>query len=80
MTLTQIKEPILYHYQNPTDVQFFVDHVGGPFTVIFTKKNGEQRKVTGIKTEQQGTYVTMLSTEGGYKKFNIGRVLYIGEM
>lgn len=81
-TLKHKEQPKLFHYINPTEVYHFLNMVGGrPLTVIFTKKNIEQRKVTGIvaeTTDFNGGYIT-LHTLYGYKKFHTGRVLWIGE-
>jgi hypothetical protein len=50
MTVAQkTQEPRLYHFLSTTEVQHFLNNIGGrPFTVIFMKKNGEQRKITGV--------------------------------
>jgi hypothetical protein len=70
-----------YHYLSPTEVQFFLDNIGGqPFKVIFTKKDMSQRQVIGVldvsNTEHKQNVPVM--TDEGWKCFNIGRVLWIG--
>jgi hypothetical protein len=84
MTVAQkTQEPRLYHFLSTTEVQHFLNNIGGrPFTVIFMKKNGEQRKLTGVldtSAHKQDNDVNFL-TEEGWKRFNIGRVLWIQEV
>lgn len=75
-------EPRLYHFLSTTEVQHFLNNIGGrPFTVIFMKKNGEQRKITGVldtSVVERKNDVPVLTDEG-WKSFNLGRVLWIQE-
>lgn len=64
-------------------VQFFLDNLRPmeSFTVIFMKKDGSQRKLTGTldpegKTRKED--VPVMTTEGEWKSFNINRVLSLG--
>ena len=66
-------------------VQMFLDNIGeAEFTVIFLKKDGTQRKLTGrldpMATTRKENVPVMCSEEGAWKSFNINRVLYLGEV
>jgi hypothetical protein len=65
-------------------VQHFLDHThdySRPLTVIFLKKDGTQKKVTGVleKSDKRSDNVAIQdpTKPRGYSSFNINRVLYI---
>ena len=66
---------------NVEEVQMFLDNldVGQEFTVIFTKKDGEQRKITGrlIPSDGPRKENVPIDTDEGIKSFNINRVLLL---
>lgn len=78
-------EPRLYHFLSTTEVQHFLNNIGGrPFTVIFMKKYGEQRKLTGTldtkSTERKNDVPICIDpATNDWRQFNIGRVLWIQE-
>ena len=65
-----------------TTVQNFLDNIGGsPFTVTFLKKDGTERKVTGMldttkNTRSENVPVMDLET-GSWKSFNVNRVVWM---
>lgn len=70
-----------YTHESPEYVQYFLDSLQHmqPFTVIFRKQDGTQRKLTGTldpngKSRLQNVPVM---TNEGWKSFNISRVLWI---
>lgn len=69
--------------QSRETVQFFLDQVDirNPISVIFLKKDGTQRQVTGhlIPSDNRTSQIPV-STEEGFKSFNIERVLSIVEL
>lgn len=69
------------HYRSSEEVQFFLDHLAPmqEFTVIFTKKDGTQRQITGYLDPNGITRKSNppVMTDEGWKSFNIGRVLSI---
>lgn len=68
-------------YRSSEEVQFFLDNLAPmqEFTVIFTKKDGTQRQITGHLDPNGVTRKSNppVQTEEGWKSFNIGRVLSI---
>ena len=61
-------------------VQHFLDNIGGsPFTVAFLKKDGTERKVTGMldttKTKRSENVPVMDLETGSWKSFNVNRVI-----
>ena len=71
-----------YHHESPEYVQFFLDGLQHmqPFTVIFRKQDGTQRKLTGtLKPEgRRLENVPVMLEDGQWRSFNINRVLWIG--
>lgn len=72
----------VYTYESPQYVQWFLDQLQPmqPFVVIFTKQNGEQRKLVGTLDPNGNTRKESVPvmTDDGWKSFSINRVLYIG--
>jgi hypothetical protein len=71
------------HKMTPTEVRHKLDNIGyyKPFTVVFTKANGEQRKITGYMEQptsgpKQSKAVPIV-TEEGWKSFRLDSVLGI---
>ena len=65
-----------------TTVQTFLDNIGGsPFTVTFLKKDGTERKVTGMldttKNKRSENVPVMDLETGSWKSFNVNRVLWM---
>ncbi len=67
----------------PEEVRHTLNDIGyyKPFTVVFTKTNGEQRKITGYMEEptngpKQSKAVPIV-TEEGWKSFRLDSVLEI---
>ena len=63
-----------------TTVQTFLDNIGGsPFTVTFLKKDGTERKVTGMldttKNKRSENVPVMDLETGSWKSFNVNRVI-----
>ena len=63
-------------------VQDFLDNIGGdPFTVTFIKKDGTERKVTGMldttKNKRSENVPVMDLETGSWKSFNVNRVLWM---
>jgi len=61
-------------------VQHFLDTIGGsPFTVTFLKKDGTERKVTGMldttKNKRSENVPVMDLESGQWKSFNVTRVI-----
>ena len=61
-------------------VQHFLDTIGGsPFTVTFLKKDGTERKVTGMldvtKNTRSENVPVMDLESGSWKSFNVNRVI-----
>lgn len=72
-----------YQTLDTDTVQMFLDNIGGDeFTVIFLKKDGTQRKLTGTldtSVTTRKTAVPVMDKESGmWKSFNVNRVLWIG--
>lgn len=72
-----------YTFEDATYVQFFLDNLENleTFSVIFLKKNGEQRKLTG-NLDPNGTTRKVnvpVQTDEGWKSFDINKVLWIGK-
>ena len=66
-------------------VQTFLDTIGGsPFTVTFLKKDGTERKVTGMldttKTKRSENVPVMDLETGSWKSFNVNRVINMEEI
>lgn len=70
-----------YTTLSPTEVQVFLDSIGGQtFSVIFLKKNGEQRKMVGLiePNNKRSEAVPMMEIETGqWRSFRIDSVLHI---
>jgi hypothetical protein len=69
---------------SPESVQHYLDHThdySRPLTVIFIKKDGTQRKITGVlrksHTRVENVAIFDPLKPRGYSSFNINRVLYI---
>lgn len=65
-----------------TTVQFFLDNIGGnPFTVVFLKKDGTERSLTGMldvtKASRSESVPVMEIATGQWKSFNINRVVWM---
>ena len=62
-------------------VQFFLDNIGAKqFTVIFLKKDGSQRKVTGsldVNGKRSENVPVMCAESASWKSFNINRVVWL---
>ena len=63
-----------------TTVQHFLDNIGGsPFIVTFLKKDGTERKVTGMldttKNKRSENVPVMDLETGSWKSFNVNRVI-----
>ena len=63
-------------------VQFFLDNIGGhPFTVVFLKKDGTERSLTGMldvtKASRSENVPVMEIGTGQWKSFNINRVVWM---
>ena len=72
-----------YTHESPEYVQFFLDGLQHmqPFTVIFRKQDGTQRKLTGtldLNSTTRKQNVAIMCEDGLWKSFNINRVLWIG--
>jgi len=68
----------------PEEVRHTLNDIGyyKPFTVVFTKTNGEQRKITGYMeqpntSEPRQTKAVPIVTEEGWKSFRLDSVLSI---
>jgi hypothetical protein len=67
----------------PEEVRHTLNNIGyyKPFTVVFTKTNGEQRKITGYMETQVGkpkqSKAVPIVTEEGWKSFRLDSVLSI---
>jgi hypothetical protein len=70
-----------YTTLSPTEVQMFLDNIGyNPFTVIFIKKDGSQRALTGTiePKDKRSTAVPVKDEESGmWKSFRVDSVLSI---
>ena len=62
-------------------VQSFLDNIGGhPFTVVFLKKDGTERSLTGMldpNGKRSENVPVMEMSSGKWKSFNINRVVSI---
>jgi hypothetical protein len=75
---------VKYHHESPEYVQFFLDGLQHmqPFTVIFRKQDGTQRKLANVTLKPEGRRlenVPVMLGDGQWRSFNINRVLWIGE-
>lgn len=67
----------------PQEVQNQLNMIGyhKEFTVVFTKKDGTQRKITGYMEKPEGppkqSVAVPVVTEEGWKSFRLDRVLSI---
>jgi len=67
----------------PEEVRHTLNGIGyyKPFTVVFTKANGEQRKITGYmeqpKSGPKQSKAVPIVTEEGWKSFRLDSVLSI---
>ena len=67
----------------PNEVQNTLNMIdyGQEFTVVFTKTNGEQRKITGYMEKPEGvpkqSKAVPIVTEEGWKSFRLDSVLSI---
>lgn len=86
---------VKYHHESPEYVQFFLDGLQHmqPFTVIFRKQDGTQRKLANVTLKPEGRRiedvcdpngksrienVPVMLEDGQWRSFNINRVLWIG--
>jgi hypothetical protein len=75
---------VKYHHESPEYVQFFLDGLQHmqPFTVIFRKQDGTQRKLANVTLKPEGKSrienVPVMTEDGQWRSFNINRVLWIG--
>ena len=65
-------------------VQFFLDNIGGnPFTVVFLKKDGTERTMTGMldpKNKRSENVPVMDLESGQWKSCNINRVVWLEKL
>jgi len=67
----------------PEEVRHKLDSIGyyQPFTVVFTKTNGERRKITGYMedptSKPKQSRAVPIVTEEGWKSFRLDSVLSI---
>ena len=65
-------------------VQFFLDNIGGhPFTVVFLKKDGTERTMTGMldpKNKRSENVPVMDLESGQWKSFNVNRVVWLEKL
>ena len=68
-------------YESKQSVQYFLDNLRPmqDFVVVFTTKEGEQRKYKGTLDPNSDTRkeVVAMVTDNGWKKFNLNNVLSI---